>query len=346
MTDQAAIAAASANSPAVLADDGAHLSPLVLLSVAGVHAVAIFAALKGFGLNVWVLGAIHVTALAVLAWIVVSVRRAGGDTSSGLLALLATAAVGPVGAAGAALLSIACRAPAGPSRLLERWYERISLSVAVDPESRLCDNVIVGRTINLGGAMPVSFPSVIDHGSISAQQAVLGLIARRFHPDYLAVLQSALKSPEPVVRVQAAAVAAHIRPDVGRRFNECVAELPAASADPATALAMLQRLELFIESGLLDEGDRLRGVEIANRLGDVVISGLRTRISLNRAGAIGGSDAQKETLDRLLAGRQRFAELRMARSADRAVGGRGKVRVRRLGASQHGVAVGLDGAAS
>ena len=82
------------------------------------------------------------------------------------------------------------------------------------PVTKHCDMVAIGRALDLAGRAPPSFSEAIDKGTLLQKQNALGLIARKFHPGYLSALKAALKSDEPVIRVQAAAVAAHVREDV------------------------------------------------------------------------------------------------------------------------------------
>ena len=283
-----------------------------------------------FGANLALLSLAHGAVLALLATRIRSARRQGQDASNSLLALIATAAIGPAGAIGAGLLGL-LSGRAAPNDLLEAWYERISLSVAVDPVTRLCDDVGVGRTIDLGGPTPASFHAVVETGTLAERQTVLGLIARRFHADYLPVLRAALQSPEPMIRVQAAAVAAHVRPDVTALFREAVASVPAASGTPGTALALLGRIEAFTASGLLDESDRLHGLALRSRLGDVVLAGLCSGGLRLPGGSGAGRAGARDTLERLLMDRHRFAELRAQRNEGQALGRRPRARVRKLG---------------
>lgn len=300
---------------------------LPLLIVAGLSALAHALAFNFLGLNLWAIGLVQVTTLVILAFLLRAAAQQESDVTFALLALLAGAAIGPVGIAGAGVVGLI------PSRvnkeLLDQWYDRISQATMIDPVTRLSDDVSVGRAVNLQGAMPLSFLATMEAGTLSERQSVLGIIARRFHSDYIPVLHCALRSEEPVVRVQAAAVAARIRPEIARQFHDCIEDLPLASAGFIGALALLQRIEALVGSGLLDEGDRLRGAIVGARLGDVVLSGARQLRSSRAQAAI--TRLQRETLERLLIEKQAFAELRYLRAYDRVLTSRPIVRVRRLG---------------
>ena len=297
--------------------------------------LGIFAVWRALGWNLPALFGLHALTLSALAVVLRSCRRNGDDTSLPFLALLASCAVGPAGAIGAGCMDLLVRSGSGDITLLDDWYERISLSTSVDPVTRHCDDVGVGRAINLGAAAPASFLTRIESGSVAERQAILGLVARRFHMDYVPVLQAALRSPEPMIRVQAAAVASHIRPLVGDLFKSADSELDSllqvASTDPVAALGLLQRFEAMTGSGLLDESDRQRGLVIQSRLGDVVLSGLgRLRITKAAEARI-MTAGTSEAFERLLLSRTRFADLRVHRSARRVLHSRPNARVRRFG---------------
>ena len=276
--------------------------------------------------NLPLLLAVHAAAIAALGLNLRDCRQHGEDTSLALLGLIASFAVGPAGAIGAGCLDVLVRLNSSEGRLLADWYERISLATAVDPVTRHCDDVSAGRAMNLTAGVPASFLAAIESGTLADRQAVLGIVARRFHADYLPVLQAALKSTEPVIRVQAAAVAAHVRPDISRLFKATLDAVPAAGADPAKALQLLQHMDAMTASGLLDERDRLRGLAVAASLGDRILADLGTRTTASRDVA-GTGDA----LERLLLARGRFAQLRTHRSARRTLRSRPRARIRRLG---------------
>ena len=301
------------------------------LAVGVVEAIGL-AGLVGQGKAGLGLGLIlHAVAMALLVMHVVRIRRRGGTTTMAMLALLTTAAVGPAGAIGTAAIALLTARGQRPSGLLEAWYERISLSVTVDRDTQICDDVGSGRTLNLDGAKPASFLSVIVDGTIAERQTVLGIIARRFHPDYLPMLKLALRSPEAVIRVQAAAVAAHVRPNVSAAFRTAVAGLEAASGSVGGALGLMRALDSLIDSGLLDEGDRRQAVAASGRLGDVVQSYLaRGELRLRFRRPIEEAVSLEDTLERLLLRRGQFPALRAARSTRRVLEKRPLARVRRI----------------
>ncbi len=271
---------------------------------------------------------VHAGAVLTLgAWVIVlaSTKR---EVSVALLAWVATLAAGPVGAIGAAVLALALPTGGQPGPLLGAWYERIALSVAVDPITRLCDDVAAGRSLDLASPLPQSFLDVMATGSLAERQNVLGLIARRFHPDYLPALKAALRSSEPVIRVQAAAVAAHIRPQLHAIIQVLIGDVPVASEGGGSALLLFRDLRDLTASGLLETSDKLRAIEIADRLGDVLISKAQ-RGGFEQRGQTLAAEHQS-ALEELLLSRGRFVAFRRLRTAGRVLAARPDARLRRL----------------
>lgn len=296
----------------------AGFAPLILIAVAIVESLGI-AAVWGNAGSLWLeLTAIHVASLAVVAAGLVADWRHGHDTTIALLGLIAAAVAGPIGALGAGTLGLAANPDRKPSPLIEQWYARISQSTAVDPESRLCEDVGVGRTLDLASAQPQAFPTIMEAGPLGARQNILGLIARHFHPLYLDTLKIALESPDASIRVQAAAVATHIGPSLRRELQECLAEAEAGSSDPVAVLSLRGRLDLLLASGLLDEGERQRGTEVASKLGDSLLASFRAGLLVPPYGRDAADTIELDTaLDNLLLSRGCFADLRNLRSAQR-----------------------------
>lgn len=204
-----------------------------------------------------------VTVLIGRAW---HLSRIGRDGSAALLLALLVAMAGPVAALGGLVLDRMARQGPGDRARLESWYARISFSTEVSQTAQLSDRITSGRVADHADAMPSSFLGVLASGSIHEQQVILGLIARRFHPDYLPALQLALGSDEPVIRVQAAAVAARIRGDLAA-LTETILH---AAADPTAPQRDVVRLigeaERCVASGLLEEPDKLRSIAIIDGL--------------------------------------------------------------------------------
>ncbi len=198
----------------------------------------------------------HAIVVILLGVRAVTVGHRGGNTLSPMLTLIAVAATGPIGAAGTLLLMQLASRPRQDQALLSAWYERIALSIDVDDVTLLCDAVATGRTPDLATVTDRSFATVMQSGNLADRQTALGIIARKFHPDYLPALLLALKSPEPIIRVQAAAVATRIRPLLRARVDKAATSAESVTGDSIATLAA--DMKMCAASGLLDESDRLR----------------------------------------------------------------------------------------
>ena len=220
----------------------------------------------------WILALHLLVVLALALWVAWRAHRRC-ELSGSFLLMLGTLAVGPLGAIGALAAMISAGRGRLDQHLLEVWYERISQSSRMDPVSQHCDRVAVGRTMDLGCPAPPAFSQILKDGSLAEQQGVLGLIARRFHPDYLPALQVALKSDLPVIRVQAAAVAAHVRLELRERLHDLLREagrkkLGEDGFHPRAAFLLAARIKHCLSSGLLDEKDRLAASKASEALYD------------------------------------------------------------------------------
>lgn len=206
---------------------------------------------------------VHALVVVALAVRCRSVVRAGRDAGTPALLTVAVAVAGPFGALGGMAIDWLSVQGQEHRDRLQRWYDRISLSVDTDEVTKLSDHIVAGRGMDLGSAAPPAFIRLLEHGTVQEKQAVLGLVARRFHPRHLAALQTALVSDEPVIRVQAAAVAARVRTSLGEEVERRLEELATITA-PAEMLAISDELARCAESGLLEEKQRRRA-EISSR---------------------------------------------------------------------------------
>jgi hypothetical protein len=155
-------------------------------------------------------------------------------------------------------------------------------------------------------------------GALDERQAILGHIARHFDPAYLSTLKIALASPEPVIRVQAAAVASHIGPPMRRLLHNRIEMASRAPADPRQALALLDDLMSLVDSGLLDATERRQAEALAHRLGDTVVDSLSRRPRVIDPSGDGPLEMRlMARLEQLLIERRKFADLRGQRTAIR-----------------------------
>jgi hypothetical protein len=290
------------------------LAPLAAaLVLAGVLAL-----LRQRGIDLrWYLAA-HVAVVALLAVRVLRGSRAGRDVIWPLLAAILTAAAGPLGALGAAVGAAyaGLRRPE-PPHLLAAWYERIALSTEVDSVTRLCDSVATGRSLDLSGPPPARLLAIMEGSapeSLADQQTALGLIARAFDVEYLPALNAALKNRNPVIRVQAAAVAARVRSELSER----VRRIAGSTAEGTAGIADIAALESFISSGLLDAGDRSRAEAALERRradGRRSLAGDALLAAATATARRADIAAVKSATEEILIGAGRFAELRVFRRA-------------------------------
>jgi hypothetical protein len=117
-------------------------------------------------------------------------------------------------------------------------------------------------------------------------------------------------------------------------FRDAVAEIPAASISAVAALRLLRTFESMNGSGLLDESDRRQGVDVIDRLGDIVLARMSAGDDpVPWASSVEERMALEDTLERLFLRRGRYAQLRTSRSARRVLTSRRVARIRRMPAS-------------
>lgn len=262
----------------------------------------------------------HLGIVAMLAFWVAAVGRAGWNTALPLLMAIAVCATGPIGAVAALVTLALSRSRPEDHLLLQAWYERIALAVDTDEITQLYDRVATGRTADLSSVSAQSFSAIIQTGSLSARQSALGVIARSFHPDYLPALMLALKSEEPVIRVQAAAVATRVRVDLRRLVDRYASgDYEGPPGSPAS-LGAASQLRACIASGLLDEGDRIRAGILAGRL---AAPPARSAVALQAAPVL-----DRLANDAMMLREHRFSEFRVARRIAR-IASAGPFRIRR-----------------
>lgn len=264
-------------------------------------------------------GLLHLTVVCALAAWVVALRRSGSDTTNAMLACLLIAVAGPIGAALALLYLPFAATHSQDSELLADWYERLALSNEVGAAERLADDIVAGRTLDTQAPEPVPLGALLAHGSLEERQAALGLIARHFHFDYVPTLAAALCSEEPVLRAQAAAVAARIRAEIGAETARRIASLDRQAPNGKSALDAARWLERAAASGFLDPplAERAR---LASR--DLAGEALAGRLAELEGDAARIAEAE-------LLRRGRFADFRLVRRLSRIRATRG-ARLRRV----------------
>lgn len=231
--------------------------------------------------------------------------------ASQLLALILIAVAGFFGAIGALVLPVLSRRDRQSPELLSAWYERIALSVETDALTKSSDHIAIGRSADLGAPPPEPYSRLFTSGSVADRQNALGMIARHFHPDYLPALSAALASPDAVVRVQAAAVAAKILPDLETSVRRRLDDLDSAGTATSSILEAVGDLKKCAASGLLPETEVRRIRAAAAESEDRALTALEVAHKRGRHAAL--APAERALVETRLVTERRFAELRAMR---------------------------------
>ena len=84
--------------------------------------------------------------------------------------------------------------------------------------TRIYDELISGRLPSDPAAKVPRFQPILHGASLDEQQRVLGVVGRRYHPDFRAALRNALRNRNGFIRAQAAAVASRLDIDEKNRL--------------------------------------------------------------------------------------------------------------------------------
>jgi hypothetical protein len=146
------------------------------------------------------------------------------------------------------------RAAARTSEERARWYDVIALdggSDAEDDATQLHEAIANGRIGGDHRRGDRSFPDILENGTLGEKQALLGLIGLRYHARYYPLLQAALRSPEPSVRAQAAAVSVKLKDQFRVRLACALAALGTLESDDV-ARAQAEDILAAASSGFID----------------------------------------------------------------------------------------------
>jgi hypothetical protein len=180
---------------------------------------------------------LHVTVLAIPAWLLARRVKHASDLTVPVLLLIATAAAGPIGAVGCAFMALSLwyRQPT-PWRL-RHWYDYISGVVARARVAHLYDELVAGRLPPDPAAMVPRFNPILHDTSLEDQQRVLGVIGRRYHAAFRPALRKAMRHKNGFIRAQAAAIASSLSADEKARLWS-TAEPPDCTAQEGNAVAL------------------------------------------------------------------------------------------------------------
>lgn len=270
---------------------------------------------------------VHAGVVALMSYILLSGRRGEEDRALAITILLLNAIGGPAGAL-ATLAALPFAGNVASTRDVRRdWYERLARAGRPSHVTQLYERIISGRTQRLDMQPPRDFLKVVAHGTLDERQRALGLVARHFHPDYMPVLDAALRSSEPVVRVQAAAVVARVREDLQVKIEQWRLASPRTLRQTQHDAGELQALSTC---SLLSPQLRARCAQNLRALLDDVLARGR---DVTRSARNVDKDAL-DAMERYLIGEGRFKELRVLRRMTRALSG-AKRRVRRRPCREH-----------
>ncbi len=171
------------------------------------------------------------------------------DITFAVLGLLLCISTGPVGAGGALALRLIVRRTRVCAQELAAWYHRLAGMARAEASVDLYESILDGRARRPTGGVVDHFPTALT-GTLSEQQAVLGLIGLNWHPDYMPVLLQALCSDEPSIRVHAAAISVKLRGRTLAALKRAQEAMAAAPADPAALAATFLDLA---DGGFLDD---------------------------------------------------------------------------------------------
>jgi len=275
------------------------------IALAG-ETVVLFLALRAVSSTTLLIA--HAAVVLAVAVFLYRSLKPGDDLALPLLMLLLVACAGPAGALAMAggLLLARGRAPHG--EVLEDWYDRLAAAGKPLRSSEVYERIVSGRMQRLDPASCVNYVKVIESGTLDQRQRALGLIARQFHPDYTPALNAALRSREPVVRVQAAAVVARVREDLKARVK-ALTEAGESGKSPALSLADIAELQTLQRCDLVDPVLRAQcRTKLQQQLADIPAGGE----SLYRAARSGDCD-MVAALETFLISEKRFKDLRVLR---------------------------------
>ena len=288
----------------------------------------IIVVVQAFAANIpstWTLAA-HLAVVASVALILFSGRPKADDLTMSLTIMLVVMVAGPAGAIASLAMLPFVKKPEGRSAILRAWYKRLSNAGGVGPATAMHDRVAAGRVLRLDAPAPESFLDVIENGTLDERQTALGLMARRFHPDYAPALEAALRSSEPVVRVQAAAVVARVRGDLKVRIKSLLTtDQIGKEAIPAVVFARTAELYRLARCTLIEESDRALSRNGARRVLEKVLASPR---QVAEASALPDPDTAP-AIESFLLRAGRLKDFRVARRV-KTLATRGHYRVRLL----------------
>lgn len=211
---------------------------------------------------------------------------------------------GPLGGAGMIVLAALTKMTTVDRSMLADWYETLNGDERPEKTRAIHESLLAGREFKPKSGGPRSFADLLEHGTLSEKQALLGCIGLKYHPDYFPLLALALRSPEAGVRAQAAAVFVKLKEGFRHRLHEARAAGRQAQLD-GNGPAMLSAAHRMVEcaaSGFLDLSDareaRLEAESICHKsIGNGADQTEADLLACRIAAATGGGE---DTIERMM----------------------------------------------
>ena len=211
---------------------------------------------------------LHLGVLCALVWRIRSRIGSGIDVRHLTLTLILGAMVGAVGMIIAALVAASGLFVRNSRELIDAWYQRQAESITHDEVSELIGSIFNGRVASHSMRNAENFSFIIREGTFSQKQAIMEVVARSYRPELLPVLNLALNSPVPAIRVQAAAVKGKLYTSVMASLRTAIDDLDRARSNEEVATAG-RRLSQCILSGLLEPDQKLTALTATKKVHDV-----------------------------------------------------------------------------
>ncbi len=194
--------------------------------------------------------------------------------------VLATALGGPVGAIGSALV-IALSKPLGNAdKIRELWFKVLSGEMPNKAGEDLYRLIRDDRVLETLHRSPQNFDDILDSGTLRQKQAVLAVLAAQYSPELRPLLEQALKSETPAIRVQSAALITKLRISAVRRLRELLSGDPTSAADRNARLASALDLLDLLRGGLLDASQSMQAQNTTRRILEELIEDVSEEESL------------------------------------------------------------------
>lgn len=210
----------------------------------------------------------HVCVLVTLAWLIHARSESGRDVRHLTLALVLGAMVGAVGMTISAFVAASGLFLRNSRQVIEAWYQRQAASTTSDEITDLIGSIHNGRVASQSMRNADNFSFIIREGTFSQKQAIMEVVARNYRPELLPVLNAALTSTVPAIRVQAAAVKGKLYTSVMTRLRGALDDLDRARTKQDVAEAG-RRLSRCILSGLLDPDQKLSALTASKKVHDI-----------------------------------------------------------------------------